>query len=111
MSDSGEVKKDTILCEVKGPGHKIIGKDVYQLLCYMQEKGVAFGLLIGDELNPSAESAIKHIQNQYVTGPNGVPLGWWKRRKLGNKGKYVIGFYPSDSGNNFHPNKDSIIEP
>jgi len=110
LPDSGEVNNDTILCEVKGPEYKILGRDVYQLLCYMQEKGVAFGLLIGDSLSRSAKSAIEHVQNQYVTGPNGVPLGWWKRRKLGNKGKYVIGFYPSDSGNNFHPNKDSIIE-
>jgi len=101
---------DDLICEVKAPGVSIIGVHVYQLFCYMQEKGVAWGLLIGDDLTAGAKEAIRHIQNQNVTGPEGVTLRRGKRKKLGNKGRYVIGFYPCSDGTGLHGTQDKILD-
>lgn len=104
------LEKNTIICEVKAPDYSIRGIDVYQLFCYMQEKGVHWGVMIGDSLADGAEEAINQIQNQPITGPKGEKMSWWKRRKLGNKGRYVIGFYSCKNGIGLHHTQDTVLK-
>lgn len=87
---------DMICAEVKAPGIKIAGKDVYQCLCYMQDKGIKYGLMVGDDLLPSAKQAINNIENQKATKPNGMPapflgkkyhFGFWSPTKHGMSSK------------------------
>jgi len=109
--------KDTpeeILCEVKAPGVKIRGTDVYQLFLYMQERGVKWGLMIGDDLGPSAKNAISNIHKQTFLVKE--KADYWKPKKKGIitfdwKNTYKIGFWDcGQNGDGIHTTTDYIIE-
>ena len=104
-----DISPDSIVGEVKAPETNIRGIHVYQLFCYMQEKGLKYGIIVGDgPLQAGANAAIDHIQNQYVTGPKGEKLGRLKQRR---RGKYVISFWDArDSYLGIHATNDRILE-
>ena len=75
LINDGSADKDTVVVEVKKG--KAIGKDVYQLLMYMQEHETKWGILAAEDKMDGVDQALKNIEKNYnkkLWGGNPAPV-------------------------------------